>query len=97
MKASSQMAQMILHLMNVSLFVSAGSKNTQQCYAEPQLSSVAGVAVRNVEIVDHPTTNHTSELLLDVTNHSDSPLLCAANSALSSSVQLGPATSSYLG
>jgi hypothetical protein len=67
------------------------------CYADPQVSSVAGVAVRNVEIVDHPTTNHTSELLLDVTNHSDSPLLCAADSALTSSVQLGPATGSYLG
>jgi hypothetical protein len=52
------------------------------CYAEPQVSSVAGVAVRNVKIVDHPTTNLTSELLLDVTNHSDSPLLCAADSAL---------------
>jgi hypothetical protein len=31
MKASAQMAQMMLHLMNVSLFVGAGSKDTQQC------------------------------------------------------------------
>jgi hypothetical protein len=61
------------------------------------VSRVAGVAVRNVNIVDHPTTNHTSELFLDVTNHSDSPLLSAADSVLSSSGQLGPATGSYLG
>jgi hypothetical protein len=66
-------------------------------FAEPQSKRRGGCCfVGIVETVVHPTTNHTSELLLDVTNQNATPLLCAADSALSSSVQLGPATGSYL-
>jgi hypothetical protein len=63
-----------------------------RCFAEPQSERRGGCCfVRNVETVVHPTTNHTSELVRDVTNHSETPLLGAADSALSSFVQLGPA------
>jgi hypothetical protein len=69
-----------------------------RCFAEPQIERRVGCCfVGYVEIVVHPTTTHTLELLLDVTNHSETPFLCAADSALSSFVQLVPATGSYLG